>query len=629
MELSDVENRVDHVETNLNCQGMSRGNKDLMSSIVAEAGHTFVSVDLCLPPTTEVLTKKGFVKLEDLVVGEDVWQVDPTTLSGSWITPSRIVDTKFTGDMVSHKTVRGTLTTTRDHTLLWVGQVNHPTRLDKRLYRKITKAGDSQQNLGCHMLMYSEGHTTSNYSEKEIDLACMFNADGYLCRPNDIYSIEVSRPVKRERVSYLLGKAGKVHPPRQNQTMESETWSYNKFRSPLLHKKEFDLSSLGADQADFFVECLKRWDGSNSTNNKRTGRISWGTVREKEANEVQAYLVKSGYEASLRVTYKDGKPYFYHLSIRKKGVIRFNTTKTTRPSGSSSGAAVVFSPVRDYRVMCVTVDTGFILVRQEGKCFVTGNCAGEPTVASHFSKDERYTYFNFTGVGKEPFYKDKILMIDDMYLGGASVSPTGKGPMKEMFHSSWGGVPFVEQWMINKDVVKKDPSVKKVRKFHKPQILGMGYGMAPPKMVINAADSGFQLRLSDAKDFHRAFWYDLFPDYRKLGERLRLQNKVQGYIVNDFGFRLFPSSFKAMNYFIQSSVSGIIDMLMINFYTLAPWCLHHAVIHDELVLSVPTERLAEAKTIMGTALQAMNNSLGWSIDIRTGWVEGQTFFEAH
>lgn len=270
------------------------------------------------------------------------------------------------------------------------------------------------------------------------------------------------------------------------------------------------------------------------------------------------------------------------------------------------------------------------LVADEGELIVSSDIsAAEPSIISHFSKDRRFTYCAFGGVGKEPYYEDKILMTDDIYLTSASVSPVGQDVMEEAYHRKWGGVSFSEQWVIDKEVIKSDPDVKAIRKFHKPLVLGIGYGMGAQKMVDTAADSGLKLRLEDAKAFHRAYWYSLYPDVRKLGERLKLQNKSQGYITNVFGFRLFPSLPKTLNYFIQSSTSGVMDLIAITFYKLAPWAKHHCILHDEAVYSIPKDKVDETKKALKLATDHVNKQLGWDVDIRVGFVSGKDYFDAH
>lgn len=269
------------------------------------------------------------------------------------------------------------------------------------------------------------------------------------------------------------------------------------------------------------------------------------------------------------------------------------------------------------------------IISDPGFTFVSCDLsAGEPTVTSHYSGDERYTYANFTGVGKKPFYKDKILYIDDMYFMIASVSPTGREDMLEAFNTTYKGVSFAEQWMIDKEYLQK-VELGFIRKPHKTLALAKQYGQGPRGSVIFASDNGLKLSMKDAKAFDKAFWYTLFPDVRKLGERLKLYVKKNGYIVNQFGYRCFSVQRKALNSFIQSSVSGIIDVLMIKFYTICSYARHHAIIHDEIIFSVPDNKLVEAKELWNQAVKSLNDDLKWSVKIRTGWVAGKDFFESH
>lgn len=271
------------------------------------------------------------------------------------------------------------------------------------------------------------------------------------------------------------------------------------------------------------------------------------------------------------------------------------------------------------------------IVAPAGRVFVSVDLsAGEPTITSHYSHDANFTYANFTGVGKKPKYVNHILMLDDMYLMGASVSPTGQQQMLDLYHTTFKGVSFRDQWVEDREVITKDPAVKTLRGFHKTMVLAMQYGQMPKGMVSNAHDNGHNLDLGSAKRFHHAFWYDLFPDVRRLGERLQAMVKRDGYLVNDFGFRLFPRpARKSLNYFIQSSVSGVMDVLAAKFYSACPDAIHCAIIHDELIFSVSETLIQEAEVAMGKAVESLNKDLGWSVKIRTGWAVGKDFYEAH
>lgn len=253
--------------------------------------------------------------------------------------------------------------------------------------------------------------------------------------------------------------------------------------------------------------------------------------------------------------------------------------------------------------------------------------AGEPTVTTHYSKDKMYRLATFDHVGKEPYYLDDTLVIDDIYLMGMSVSPIGAKVLRSIFdtyrdeHGS-----FVESWVRDPDKVKT--FLKNQRAFHKILILGLGYGMGPKKMVVSAAKANHQLELKDAKRFFTNYW-ELFHGVKALGDRLSSQYRESGLLVNDFGFRLHPDKdYKALNYFIQSTVSGIMAALCWKYGVVCPKARFVTVIHDELIYEIPTADLPEAKVLWQAAVKSLNEDLAWDVNIRTGWAEGRTFYEA-
>ena len=269
------------------------------------------------------------------------------------------------------------------------------------------------------------------------------------------------------------------------------------------------------------------------------------------------------------------------------------------------------------------------LLFDEGKIgFSADLSSGEPTVTSHYSGDKNYRAANFDMVGKEPYYDGDILMISDMYIAGASVSPTGQDKVKELYNTKFGTIPFAEQWVIDDEVIKGDPNVKPFRSFHKLLILAMQYGQTPKGMVANAHDKGYALRLVEAKNFYRRFWYELFPDVRKLGESLQWQYKKNGgYLINEFGFRMFPDRpEKCMNYFIQSTVTGIMSLLAMKFFNSYKDAEFMTVIHDEIVGQVDSSKSGECEKVWQEAVKSVNEDLGWTVDIRSGFVMGDNWY---
>lgn len=157
--------------------------------------------------------------------------------------------------------------------------------------------------------------------------------------------------------------------------------------------------------------------------------------------------------------------------------------------------------------------------------------------------------------------------------------------------------------------------------------LALGYGMQPKKMVKQCYERGFQLDIAEARRFYESYW-DTFSGVRRFADYCSLKIKKQGFLVNPFGYRLVCQPRLAYNYWVQSSVSGIIHVLVMKLFSIAPYATLSTIIHDELICVCPEDRLEEFRKDLETATQSMNADLAWGLDVRTGFAPGSTLFEA-
>lgn len=270
---------------------------------------------------------------------------------------------------------------------------------------------------------------------------------------------------------------------------------------------------------------------------------------------------------------------------------------------------------------CILPEPGYTIVSLD-------LVSGEPTATAHYSKDIHYLYATVTGVGKAPFYKNNLLFIDDVYLMVMSVSPIGAARMRKAFYEDrFEGLTFVEAWLKDPEIIKK--ALKKERAVHKMLCLALGYGCGPAKMVKQCYENGFELSLEEARAFFKAYWA-LFSGIKRFADALEARFKRVGYLVNQFGYRLVPDKpFKAFNYYIQSTISGILHVFCWKLFTIAPWARMLTVIHDELMVEVPTERLAEFRQLSQQATDSLNADLKWIVPVRTGFMFGQSWFDVH
>ena len=616
----------------LNAQGMSRRSESLMRCVTARPGYTFISSDMCYPTeSTRFLTKSGWKFEPEIQDGEEIWQVDSSSLKGSWAVPTRRISYKFTGNLVTYVSKRGSLVVTEGHKMLWVGQVNHPTRPDKANWRRVTYAGVDETLLAIqHLCHFSHSDTVSNYSVEDLWKACLLQADGSIeSSKTNRYRIEVSRPRKRDKITDLFGQGKVASSIRPKQTMLNESWRVQ-YSHPLLEGKDFDLSTLGANQADEFVSALAFWDGHQSRNNSRTGRVSFSSVNLRVIEEVQSYLVRSGYECSVSIQRPATTRHkaCYKLSIRKCGVTRWITGEHIAPSGVTTQSLKSYQEVIDYPVSCFEVASGFLLVEQKGQTFVSGNCSGEPTVTAHYSRDMNYLLATQEMVGKEPYYNTQgMLVISDIYLMVASRAPMWAKDIRDAYEATYDGLTFGQMWVKDSEYIAKKV-LKRVRDEAKTLALALAYEVGPKKMVMIALQAGYELTLKQAKDFFAIYW-ETFPNVKKLRNKWADLYRSQGHIMTEFGYCLYPSEdYKVMNAVIQSTVSGVISYLCMAYFEDNPWVLFSTIIHDEVIFEVPIDRLDEAKRIYFEAVDKLNKDLGWSVPIQFGWKEGKDFYEA-
>lgn len=260
---------------------------------------------------------------------------------------------------------------------------------------------------------------------------------------------------------------------------------------------------------------------------------------------------------------------------------------------------------------CIQADDGFIFVSQDV-------VALEPSITAEMSMDPMYLYATQNGIGKKPYYNGTVLMIDDIYLMSASQFPPTREQMWDIFHAHTmpTGLSFPEQWLVDNEVCK-DYTKKTVRNFAKVACLGIGYGMGARKFRTTAEENGTQLTHKEAKGTIDAYW-ELFKGLKNLRDSLSWQVKKTAFIENPFGYRCTPESHKAMNSFIQSSASGVLDVYCLKLFEFCPYAQFVALIHDEVIFSIPEGLQDKLKSDSEIVAESLNKDLGWSVPIRFG-----------
>lgn len=251
--------------------------------------------------------------------------------------------------------------------------------------------------------------------------------------------------------------------------------------------------------------------------------------------------------------------------------------------------------------------------------------AGEPSVTTHLTRDKMYRYVCFDGIGKAPFYKNGILMIDDIYLSYASVAPIFSAEVRKAFEEKYDGFTFAEQWIKDPERIKA--RLKRVRKNAKWQALGFAYGLGPKKLKVQAYDQGFVMDDDQCLACYKAYW-QLFKGIKEYQNILTQAMEERGWLENPFGFRYTCPPHTAFNYQIQSSVSSILNWFTSELMERAPYAQFVTIIHDELIAQVPVDKTDDYFKVKEEVVRDINNQLKWTVDLRFGFAVGNNLYEA-
>lgn len=171
-------------------------------------------------------------------------------------------------------------------------------------------------------------------------------------------------PLHRWAISYGTGRI-KTYRGR-----EVKGWSR---LAPYVNKEWMPvLDELSAEQLRVFIKALWAGDGSKTQGTYKgkeynSGTCTIATRRESVANGLQALCVRRGLRCTVSKT--TGKLYMIHIS-------EDNSWSVYTKSGDSRPVWGVVASSPDERVWCISVDSGAIITRRNGKVAVVGNCLG-------------------------------------------------------------------------------------------------------------------------------------------------------------------------------------------------------------------------------------------------------------
>lgn len=303
----------------------------------------------CFLPDTEVLTPEGWKALEDLGSRDRVMQVN-TLGYGSFTYPYALVDKQYEGDLIEYKSGSYYSITTEGHSLVRLDKdsnyMRYPATTHKHL--SVPRVLKGLPPVKCD-------NTPVRDTLKYL-VWIMLSADFTFRKKGDIYGAFL-KTRKIERVKFLLDQlAVRYH------TAVSETSGYTSFFIHRGHDLDWASKKLPwemvyrDDRQELLAEVVF-WDGNLV---KGRNQAEFATKDKDNADVVQALAHTCGYTSTIMLRENQFGSWY------KVSILYGKTTSSTQ-------AGFKRVPYQG-RVMCVTVPTGMVLVRQKGSISVSGNC---------------------------------------------------------------------------------------------------------------------------------------------------------------------------------------------------------------------------------------------------------------
>jgi len=564
----------------------------------------------CFHPSVELLTKRGWVGCLDITETDEVWQVNPISKQGSWSRPSAVIKQWHEGDLLCFGGARGELKVTPNHRMAWYGSSNQCGHK----YLRTTPASEGIPVNREFILTSSFSAVGEIFPEDEIWMACALQADGSKLKDKaNTYTVGVRKERKREKLEQLTGVAAKFY------DMPCGQWQYRwnsiKFESPLLKAdKTLDLSKVSTAQVDVVLEAIAFWDGHRRA--VKGVHVEYSSTKEVNVDELMTYFSRAGYSVSKRF-------YNYGGNAHWRCVITNHIHLEFRMDKLRSEAYAGY-------VGCVSVPTEHILVRADGRCWVTGNCQQYPKIEEClgcFVADPGNEIVSCDAKALEPtiqaeFSQDAFLQElylapkpHDIYLFWAQYlhpDPEIRKALLRDYPKAWESDSMEE--------LKK--KYKAARNLIKVPVLSFSYGMAAKKLYAGWRRQGYKITFNDAVNTYETYWEKL-ATYKAWGDDLRNEVVARGgWMLNGFGFPMAIPEERMKdvpNTFVQSTGHAVLMVYnkhvvrLIKKYGVTT---HKPVIqdfHDERICQVAKHETELMKHILKEAWQLTNEELQGSV----------------
>lgn len=319
-------------------------------------------VFLCYSPDTEVLTPGGWVAFPNLSDGDTVAQWDMETGKISFVAPKARQRFAYDGDLISIKSSNSDLLVTPDH--------RQPVFYESGCRQYGPMVVQAEKVRWGHALPMSgilDGGAFGP-SDDEARLIAAWIADGCEKREGRRVYWNLKKDRKKDRLRNLLSRLGISWSEREYPSTPGWTsfWAQKDdlkfvFAASPGKSWSWDAISWPISARRAAIEEIAFWDGDQLGDSRRMF-----TGSRQSADVVSAMAAITGSRAVIRTDRRAGRNDNYVVNIRDRQWCKLSMTPARVPYSGE--------------VFCCTVETGFIVVRRNGKISISGNCEGEKKV---------------------------------------------------------------------------------------------------------------------------------------------------------------------------------------------------------------------------------------------------------
>ena len=334
----------------------------------------------CYPEGTEYFNGKGWVPIEKYKEGDNVLQYDKNTGVANLIKPIEY-NVLPTDQFYNIKNRRVDFTTSKNHKHLLISEKTG-LLVDKTMEDMFETHNNTNRGNRYKLLTnFTYNGFGIDKSDDEIRLCVALFADGHKLNQENKYRVSFKKERKIVRFRELLN----LNNIEYREYTEND---YTKFE--FYHNqwdKEFEDYWYSCSYEQLKVICSEviLWDGSvvDCSKSGRMPMISFSTTSEKSKDFIQFAFAATGHDVNVHKDIREGRTTCYGVYItNSKGV---GISKNLRAETTTEIREVSVSD----KMYCFTVPTGYFVVRQNGKIFVSGN-SGKGFASSTFMESDKF-----------------------------------------------------------------------------------------------------------------------------------------------------------------------------------------------------------------------------------------------